>query len=95
MASKTGSVGFTKEAARELAPFNIRVNAVCPGVIVTEKTAHVRQEAAMMQKWLADIPQGRLGEPEDVTGLVLFLCTEAARTITGQAIHVDGGKVMI
>jgi NAD(P)-dependent dehydrogenase (short-subunit alcohol dehydrogenase family) len=48
----------------------------------------------MMRKWMEDIPQARLGEPEDVTGLVVFLCTDAARYITGQAINVDGGKVM-
>jgi NAD(P)-dependent dehydrogenase (short-subunit alcohol dehydrogenase family) len=47
-----------------------------------------------MEKWLADIPQGRLGQPEDVVGLVLFLCSDAARYVTGQAINVDGGKVM-
>jgi len=67
---------------------------VCPGVIVTEMTSHLRQNEQMMKKWLEDIPQARLGEPEDVVGLVLFLCTDAARYITGQAINVDGGKVM-
>jgi 3-oxoacyl-[acyl-carrier protein] reductase len=95
VASKTGLVGLTKESARELAAYNIRVNAVCPGVIVSEMTAHLRQNEAQMRKWLQDIPQGRLGEPEDVVGLVLFLCSDAAAYLTGQAIHVDGGKVMI
>ena len=94
VASKTGLIGFTKECAREFAAYNIRVNAVCPGVIITEMTAHLRQNEAQLQKWLEDIPLGRLGDPEDVTGLVLFLCSDAARYITGQAIHVDGGKVM-
>jgi NAD(P)-dependent dehydrogenase (short-subunit alcohol dehydrogenase family) len=93
-ASKTGLVGFTRECAREFAAYNIRVNAVCPGVIVTEMTAHLRQNEAMMKKWLEDIPQARLGEPDDVVGLVVFLCSDAARYITGQAINVDGGKVM-
>ena len=95
VASKTGLIGFTKECAREFAAHRIRVNAVCPGVIVTEMTAHLRDNAAQMQKWLDDIPLGRLGEPDDVTGLVLFLCSDAARYITGQAINVDGGKVML
>jgi len=95
VASKTGLIGFTKECAREFAAHQIRVNAVCPGVIVTEMTAHLRDNAAQMQKWLDDIPLGRLGEPDDVTGLVLFLCSDAARYITGQAINVDGGKVML
>jgi 3-oxoacyl-[acyl-carrier protein] reductase len=95
VASKTGLIGFTKECAREFAAHQIRVNAVCPGVIVTEMTAHLRDNAAQMQKWLEDIPLGRLGEPDDVSGLVLFLCSDAARYITGQAINVDGGKVML
>jgi NAD(P)-dependent dehydrogenase (short-subunit alcohol dehydrogenase family) len=95
VASKTGLIGFTKECAREFAAHHIRVNAVCPGVIITEMTAHLRDNEAQMQKWLEDIPLGRLGEPDDVTGLVLFLCSDAARYITGQAINVDGGKVML
>ncbi len=95
VASKTGLIGFTRECAREFAAYNIRVNAVCPGVIVTEMTAHLRENETQMKKWLEDIPLGRLGEPDDVTGLVLFLCSDAARYITGQAIHVDGGKVMM
>jgi 3-oxoacyl-[acyl-carrier protein] reductase len=95
VASKTGLVGLTKECARELAAYSIRVNAVCPGVIITERTAHLRHNEEQMKKWLEDIPQGRLGEPDDVVGLVLFLCSDAAAYITGQAIHVDGGKVML
>jgi 3-oxoacyl-[acyl-carrier protein] reductase len=95
VASKTGLVGLTKECARELAAYHIRVNAICPGVIETEMTAHLRQNEAQMKKWLEDIPQGRLGTPDDIVGLVLFLCSDAAEYITGQAINVDGGKVMV
>jgi NAD(P)-dependent dehydrogenase (short-subunit alcohol dehydrogenase family) len=95
VASKAGLIGFTKECAREFATYNIRVNAVCPGVIITEMTAHLRENEAQLKKWLEDIPLGRLGDPEDVAGLVLFLCSDAARYITGQAINVDGGKVML
>jgi len=97
VASKMGLIGLTKECARELAAHHIRVNAVCPGVIETEMTAHLRhaEREAQMKKWQEDIPQGRLGTPDDVVGLVLFLCSDAAAYITGQAINVDGGKVMI
>jgi 3-oxoacyl-[acyl-carrier protein] reductase len=94
VASKTGLIGLTREAARELAEYNIRVNAVCPGVIETEMTATLRQDEAMLTRWLEDIPQARLGRPQDVAGLVLFLCSDAAAYLTGQAINIDGGKVM-
>jgi 3-oxoacyl-[acyl-carrier protein] reductase len=95
VASKAGLVGFTRECAREFAAYGIRVNAVCPGVIETEMTAESRGNAAQVEKWLADIPQGRLGQPPDVAGLVLFLCSDGAAYLTGQAINVDGGKVML
>jgi len=94
VASKMGLIGLTREAARELAAYNIRVNAVCPGVIETEMTAALRQDEAMLAKWLEDIPLGRLGRVNDVVGLVMFLCSDQAAYLTGQAINVDGGKVM-
>jgi len=94
VASKMGLIGLTREAARELSAYNIRVNAVCPGVIETEMTAALRQNEAVLSKWLEDIPQGRLGGVDDVTGLVLFLCSQASAYVNGQAINVDGGKVM-
>lgn len=93
-ASKAGQVGFTKEAAREFAPYNIRVNAVCPGVIVTPMTEHLRQNETQMARWRAEIPLGRLGEAEEVAALCLWLASDAATYVTGMAWHVDGGKNM-
>src|SRR5690606_33709364 len=95
IASKAGLIGFTKECAREFAAFGVRVNAVCPGVIETEMTAESRSNAEHVAQWLVDIPQGRLGQPDDIAGMVLFLCSDGARYLTGQAINVDGGKVML
>ncbi len=94
-ASKAGIVGFTKEAAREFAAYDIRVNAICPGVIVTPMTAAARQNPEMMEKWMREIPLRRLGQPEEVAALVLFLASDDASYITGQAYHIDGGKVMV
>ncbi len=93
-ASKAGVVGFTRECAREFAAYHIRVNAVCPGVIVTPMTEKSRSDLDIMRKWMEDIPQARLGEPEEVAAAVLFLCSDAASYITGQTLVVDGGKVM-
>ena len=84
VASKAGVIGFTKEAAREFAAYGVRINAVCPANIVRDS------ENASLEA----IPQGRLGRPEEVASVILFLCSDAASFITGQAIHVDGGESM-
>jgi len=93
-ASKAGLVGFTKEAAREFAPYGIRVNAIAPGVIVTPMTEHLRANPEQMARWRAEIPMGRLGQPEEVSALCLWLASDAASYVTGVAWHVDGGKNM-
>ncbi len=93
-ASKAGLVGFTKEAAREFAPYGIRVNAIAPGVIVTPMTEHLRNNPEQMARWQAEIPLGRLGQPDEVASLCLWLASDAASYVTGVAWHVDGGKNM-
>jgi len=95
VASKTGLIGLTRESARELAAYNIRVNAVCPAEVEAEGTRGVRSDEAQMSGWFNEIPRRGLGLSEEMVGLVLFLCSEAAAYITGQAFHVDGGKVMV
>ena len=81
VASKAGLIGLTRQSARELAPQGIRVNAVCVGNL--EGEVKTPQNA-----------QGRTGTVEEIASVVLFLCSDAARFITGQAINVDGGEAM-
>lgn len=91
-ASKAGLHGLTKSVARELATRNIRCNAVAPGFIRTDMTADLAE--ARVAELKDRIPAGRLGDPEDVAGVVRFLAGPAARYITGQIIAVDGGMTM-
>lgn len=91
-ASKAGVIGLTKSAAKELARWGIRVNAIAPGFIMTEMTAKLPEQER--EKLLSTIPLGFAGEPEDVAKAALFLASDAARYITGQVIQVDGGMAM-
>jgi len=91
-ASKAGIMGFTKSIAREMASRNITVNAVAPGYIETEMTNALPED--VKQAFMSQIPLGRLGSTEDVAGTVYWLCSDAARYITGQVIHVNGGMFM-
>ncbi len=93
-ASKAGIVGFARECAREFAQYGIRVNTVVPGVFVTPMTEEARQDPQRMAKWRSEIPMERLGDPEEVARVVLFLCSEASSYMTGSTVTVDGGKVM-
>ena len=92
-AAKMGVVGFTRSLARELAPFHVNVNAVCPGAIRTR--AHDRLPKEVIDKVRTSVPMGYVAEPEDVAGVVAFLASDDARYITGQSILIDGGRWMI
>lgn len=107
-ASKFGVVGLTQVMAVELAPYNIRVNAVCPGRFLTDlsdygKAANMASEQGISVTEAAHIihadavnvtPLGRLGYPDDAANLIAFLCSDEASFITGQSINVDGGRLM-
>jgi meso-butanediol dehydrogenase/(S,S)-butanediol dehydrogenase/diacetyl reductase len=102
-ASKFAVLGWTQALARELAPSGIRVNAVCPGFVKTgmqareiEWESRLRNVSAqqVMDDYVAQTPLGRLEEPEDVADVVVFLCSDKARFMTGQGINVTGGVYM-
>ena len=88
-AAKAGVIGLTRTNAMELASRGITVNAVAPGFIDTDMTAKLGAE--IREKYASQIPLGRLGQPEDVAKLVVFLASDDAKYITGQIIGVDGG----
>jgi 3-oxoacyl-[acyl-carrier protein] reductase len=91
-ASKAGVIALTKTAAKELASRGINVNAVAPGFIDTAMTQVLNEE--YRKKLLGDIPLNRLGNPEDIAKLVLFLAGDDSSYITGQVIRIDGGMAM-
>lgn len=107
-ASKMGVIGITQSLAHELAPWNITVNAFCPGIIESEmwdyndrvwgeilSTEQKRYgKGELMAEWVEGIPMKRAGKPEDVAGLVAFLASDDARYLTGQTINIDGGLIM-
>lgn len=91
-ASKGAVISFTKSIAKELAPKNIRVNAIAPGVIDTELLKNVDSQAIGLIK--AKIGMKRMGSPEDVAGLATFLASDLSNYVTGQIIGVDGAAIM-
>jgi len=91
--SKAGLIGLTRSAAVELGPRNINVNAVAPGYIRTTRLTD-RVPAEILDRAREKSVLGRLGDPQDVANVVVFLCTEAARHITGAVIPVDGGYLL-
>lgn len=88
-AAKAGVIGLTKTAAKELAKYQVRVNAICPGFIDTEMTRGVSSQTwnAMVSK----IPLGRVGSPQDVANVIVFLASDEAAYVTSEVINVGGG----
>ncbi len=93
VASKAGIVGVTRATALELAPYRVRVNAIAPGTTDTAQPRYGMSEEEL-QAAGRQVPLGRMGTPEDVADLAVFLASEEARHITGQTLHVNGGQYL-
>lgn len=92
-ASKFGVVGLTMTMAIDLAPYNIRVNSVCPGLIKTRLTERSRNDPTWTTNYLQKIPLNRFGEPEEVAAAVAFLASKDSGFITGHQLVIDGGQL--
>lgn len=90
-ASKAGIIGMTRVLSRELAKRQITVNAVAPGVVLTEMGMTIPE--SKRAEMIKSIPLGRFGEPEEIAKVILFLCSDFASYVTGQVIHVNGGWI--
>jgi 3-oxoacyl-[acyl-carrier protein] reductase len=91
-ASKGGILGFTRAAALELAQHNIRVNAIAPGAVLTPSTQAVGED--VLKQMEQSNPLKKIGKPEDIANLVVFLASEDSSYITGQLIVADGGNTI-
>ncbi len=86
---------ITRTLAAEWAPHNINVNAIAPSLIYTELAARTLQDPERLQRYLANVPLKRVGQPKDVVGVCVFLASEASDFITGQILYVDGGLTAV
>ncbi len=91
--SKAALVMLTQVMAKEWGQFNIRVNAIAPGIIKTRLSEALWKDPEVNEKALESIPMIRLGEPEEIAGAVVFLASEAGRYVTGETLVIDGGRV--
>ena len=92
--TKAGIILFTRVLAQELAPHGINVNCVCPGLVGTYRMKDIVQQGPIRDAVMRTIPLGREGTPEEIGELVAFLCGPDASYVHGQAINIDGGRVM-
>ena len=92
--SKLALIALVRNLAAEWGPKGVRVNAICPGLVKTEFARALWDNPEVADGFLKGIPLGRLGEPDDLAGVAVFLASDASRYMTGQALTVDGGSVM-
>jgi NAD(P)-dependent dehydrogenase (short-subunit alcohol dehydrogenase family) len=91
VAAKHGVIGLSKAAAIEYAGKGIRINAIAPGLVETAMTKHWFDDPNIRSHFLANSPIGRIAQPEEIAGAVLFLCSDFASFAAGQTLVVDGG----
>jgi 3-oxoacyl-[acyl-carrier protein] reductase len=94
-ASKGAIISMTKGLATELAPHGIRVNCVAPGWVNTEMSAPAMADPSLRNRAMATIPLGRIADPTEIAGPILFLCTPLAGFMTGEIVNVNGGAVLV
>ena len=94
-ASKGGMISFTKSLASELGSYNINVNSVAPGWVLTDMSKYVLTNKKLLEEELKKIPLGRIATADDIAGSVLFLASDLSRHITGEILNVNGGSVLV
>jgi 3-oxoacyl-[acyl-carrier protein] reductase len=94
-ASKGGMISFTKSLASELGPFNINVNSIAPGWVLTDMSKSVLANKKSLDEELKKIPLGRIATADDIAGPVLFLASDMSRHINGEVLNVNGGSVLV
>lgn len=94
-ASKGGMISFTKSLASELGPFNINVNSVAPGWVLTDMSKSVLSNKKNLDEELKKIPIGRIATADDIAGPVIFLASDLSRHINGEVLNVNGGSVLV
>ena len=91
--SKAAVIMLTRVLARELAPFGVRVNAIAPALVETRFSEAMWKSPEILQQYLATTPMGRIGQPDEIAGAVVYLVSDAASYVTGQTLVLDGGHL--
>ena len=85
---------LTKSQAKEWGKYGIRSNAICPGLIKTKLSSALWQNKEMLETWLGDLPIRRAGDPDEISGIALYLASEASSYTTGETFNIDGGYMI-
>ena len=92
--SKAAISMLTKSQAKEWGKYGVRSNAICPGLIKTKLSSALWQNEEMLDKWLGDLPIRRAGDPDEISGIALYLASEASSYTTGETFNIDGGYMI-